>query len=1197
MGVTPPAAARPFAHLHTHTEYSLLDGMSRIPGLVRRAAADGMPAVAITDHGNLIGAFKMHRAAREAGIKPILGCEAYVAPGSRKEKNKDADNQHLVLLAKNETGYRNLLRLTSIAHKDGYHYKPRMDFDLLEEHHEGLIALSACPKGIVPREIVEDGDPLEVAGRYLEVFGKGNYFLEIMDHSPAGEPEGAAARLSGLERRIAEGAIQLSRRTGIPLVGTNDSHYEGPGDARAHDFRLCISTNTTHSSEKRLRFDSEEFYFKSSAEMRKVFASCPEAYANTLEIAERIEDYDLVRKESLLPDFEVPADITLDEHFERSVRDGLAARLEVEAAHGERPPRSDYEARLEVELGVIRRTGYSAYFLIVQDFVRFARRKRIPVGPGRGSAAGSLVAYALGITGIDPLAHGLLFERFLNPDRVSPPDIDVDFCEIRREEVLDYVSEKYGSDRVAQILTLGTLQAKLAVRDVARMLEVPGAEIDRLAKLIPDGVGLEQAFEREPRLKEAVGSDRRLTEIFEIAKRLEGLARNIGTHAAGVVVAPRPLEEVLPLYRDVEPAGGRGAAAGGEGRRRTQFDMKDCEAVGLFKMDFLGLRALTQIEDCARRIEEDPDLELPPGEADAVRAIRDGDFEKVPPDPRAFELFSRADTDGLFQFESSGMRRLLARYRPETLDDLAALNALYRPGPLESGMTDEFVETKRQGRDSRKLDERVRRLFTETRGLIVYQEQVMWAARELAGYSLAQADILRKAMGKKDPAVMAAQEKAFVEGASERGLPRKVAQETFAQIAKFAGYGFNRAHAVGYALVAYVSGWLKALYPVHFMASLLTAQQRSSDKDDRIARTRNSAEERGIRVLPPDLRSSGADARVEKGAVRFGLAALKGVGQPAARAVVEARETLGGVRTLAELLGELDLRAVNRGVLEAFAGAGALDFLGVPRSRVSAAIPQAIRAAQRARARKDEGAQALFGGGGERPADAFAEAPEWSEEERLRREREALGFYWRGHPAKAYREALGGWVSGPISSVTSSGEQEVRIVGLVRRLRKRTTRDGRPMANFAVEDETGHLSVVVFPGEWEHCPSLEQEPAVCVSGRTRKDSGASADDPPEISASRVLLASAAPFEFARRVDLEVADPTEVRRSLELLVGRHPGTATLQLRLGAKGAGSALRVGAGVRPNAEFAAEAISVLGPDAVWLNDRPLPSFALRSA
>ena len=1197
MGVTPPAAARPFAHLHTHTEYSLLDGMSRIPGLVRRAAADGMPAVAITDHGNLIGAFKMHRAAREAGIKPILGCEAYVAPGSRKEKNRDADNQHLVLLAKNETGYRNLLRLTSIAHKDGYHYKPRMDFDLLEEHHEGLIALSACPKGIVPREIVEDGDPLEVAGRYLEVFGKGNYFLEIMDHSPAGEPEGAAARLSGLERRIAEGAIQLSRRTGIPLVGTNDSHYEGPGDARAHDFRLCISTNTTYSSEKRLRFDSEEFYFKSSAEMRKVFASCPEAYANTLEIAERIEDYDLVRKESLLPDFEVPADITLDEHFERSVRDGLAARLEVEAAHGERPPRSDYEARLEVELGVIRRTGYSAYFLIVQDFVRFARQKRIPVGPGRGSAAGSLVAYALGITGIDPLAHGLLFERFLNPDRVSPPDIDVDFCEIRREEVLDYVSEKYGSDRVAQILTLGTLQAKLAVRDVARMLEVPGAEIDRLAKLIPDGVGLEQALEREPRLKEAVGSDRRLTEIFEIAKRLEGLARNIGTHAAGVVVAPRPLEEVLPLYRDVEPAGGRGAAAAGEGRRRTQFDMKDCEAVGLFKMDFLGLRALTQIEDCARRIEEDPDLELPPGEADAVRAIRDGDFEKVPPDPRAFELFSRADTDGLFQFESSGMRRLLARYRPETLDDLAALNALYRPGPLESGMTDEFVETKRQGRDSRKLDERVRRLFTETRGLIVYQEQVMWAARELAGYSLAQADILRKAMGKKDPAVMAAQEKAFVEGASERGLPRKVAQETFAQIAKFAGYGFNRAHAVGYALVAYVSGWLKALYPVHFMASLLTAQQRSSDKDDRIARTRNSAEERGIRVLPPDLRSSGADARVEKGAVRFGLAALKGVGQPAARAVVEARETLGGVRTLAELLGELDLRAVNRGVLEAFAGAGALDFLGVPRSRVSAAIPQAIRAAQRARARKDEGAQALFGGGGERPADAFAEAPEWSEEERLRREREALGFYWRGHPAKAYREALGGWVSGPISSVTSSGEQEVRIVGLVRRLRKRTTRDGRPMANFAVEDETGHLSVVVFPGEWERCPSLEQEPAVCVSGRTRKDSGASADDPPEISASRVLLASAAPFEFARRVDLEVADPTEVRRSLELLVGRHPGTATLQLRLGAKGAGSALRVGAGVRPNAEFAAEAISVLGPDAVWLNDRPLPSFALRSA
>ena len=1198
---------RPFVHLHTHTEYSLLDGMSRISQLAELASGDGMPAVAITDHGHLMGALKMHRAAREAGVKPILGCEAYVAPGSRHDKNPDSENQHLVLLAKNEIGYRNLMRLTSIAHYEGYHYKPRMDLDLLERHHEGLIALSACPKGIVPREIVEGGDPLRVAGEYREIFGPGNYYLEVMDHSSPAAVGDGAERLGRLEQQIWEGAIRLSQATGIPLVGTNDSHYAEKHDAAAHDLRLCISTNTPYSREKRLRFDTEEFFFKDSAEMEAVFADCPEAYRNTLEIAERIEDFDLLRQESLLPEFEVPGGATIDEHFEQSVRAGLDRRLSSSSPHGERPPRSDYEDRIALELGVIRATGYSAYFLIVQDFVKFARDCHIPVGPGRGSAAGSLVAYALGITGIDPLAHGLLFERFLNPERVSPPDIDVDFCEIRRDEVLDYVSATYGSDRVAQIMTLGTMQAKLVVRDLGRMLELPPAEADRLAKLIPDGVGLEEAIAGEPRLREAAERDGTVARIFSAARRLEGLPKSIGTHAAGVVVAPRPLEEVLPLYRDVEPSAGARSRADGGGavRRRTQFDMTDCEAVGLFKMDFLGLRALTHIEDCARRIEEDEALDLTPEQGEGVRAIRAGDFERVQPNPEAFALFGRADTDGIFQFESAGMRRLLASYRPETLDDLAALNALYRPGPLESGMTRDFVEAKKKGGESTKLDPRVRRLFTETRGLIVYQEQVMLAARELAGYSLGQADLLRKAMGKKDPQVMAEQEKTFVEGAVQRGLPRDLAQDTFTQIEKFAGYGFNRAHAVGYALVAYVAGWLKALFPRHFLASLLTAQERSADKDERIARIRASAEAAGIRILPPDVLRSGAEFRVEGEAVRYGLAALKQVGEGAAQAVVAARGRLGGFSSLAEMLGEVDLRIVNKGVLEAFAGSGALDFLEVDRSRIRETIPAAMKTAQWARACRDGGAQPLFGKRDEAPRDVFAGVEDWSEPERLRREREAFGFYWEGHPAREYREALGRSVSGPLGRVSPNGE-EVRLVGEVGKLRKRNTRDGRAMANFEIRDETGAVEVVVFPGEWESCPSLEDEPVVAVRGRvraTRGGAGAGREGParaegteerPELTATEVLRGVDAFFASVRRVDLTVADPGGVREALRALLDRHAGSA--ELRLFFPEAGMTLRAGGGVRPSGDFARAVFDLLGPGSVRLNRAPLPSFALAS-
>ncbi len=1195
---------RPFVHLHTHTEYSLLDGMSRLSDVVGRAAREGMPAVAITDHGNLIGALKFHEAAREVGVKPILGCEAYVAPGSRREQNPDSENQHLVLLAKNRTGFRNLMRLSSIAYSEGFYFKPRMDFELLAEHHEGLIALSACPKGIVPREVVTGGDPVEWAGRYQEVFGKDNYYLEIMDHTPPGGATPEGARLSDLELRIRSGVVEVARKTGIPLVGTNDSHYASARDADAHDLRLCISTNRPVKDPRRLKFHSDQFFFKTSRQMEAVFEDCPEAYRNTLEIAGRIEDFELVDERSLLPDFEVPAGTTLDAHFEESARSGLARRLDSPEVHGARPPRGDYEDRLGVELDVIRQTGYSAYFLIVQDFVRFAQDRGIPVGPGRGSAAGSLVAYALGITDIDPLPHGLLFERFLNSERISPPDIDVDFCEVRREEVLDYVTETYGSDRVAQIMTLGTMQAKLVVRDVGRMLELPPPQVDRLAKLIPERMSLAQALESVSELREARRNPD-FDRLFGLAERLEGLPRSVGTHAAGVVIAPGPLEEILPLYRDVETKrlDSGGGAASGQGvivRRRTQWDMKDCERAGLFKMDFLGLRNLTQIEDCARRVQEDPNTARTAGEGEALALIRAGRFEKVPPDPETFRLFARADTDGIFQFESPGMRDLLSRYKPENLDDLAAMNALYRPGPLESGMADDFVAAKANGRLSDKLDPRVRNLVPETRGLIVYQEQVMLVAQKLAGFSLNRADGLRKAMGKKDPEAMAREEGGFVEGAVAGGLSRRVAQETFQQIAKFAGYGFNRSHAVGYALVAYVAGWLKTHFPLHFIASLLTAQHRAGDKDERIARIRQGALARGVEVLPADIQHSGAEALVEGGGVRYGLGAIKQVGDRAAREIERARRECGRFDSLRHFLEAVEPKSLNRAVVESLACAGALDFLGVPRSRILPAIPDALDAANRARGRQEAGVQSLFGGGSEPPVDVFPEAPAWSDAERLRREREALGFYWEGHPATEYRTALETIITGPVkAALDAKPKAAAGIVGLVRELRKRTTRAGRPMGQFSLEDETGVIGVVVFPDLWESCPTLDGEPVVVVQGNLRGDGpeaaggGRRRSQRGELAASEILLADEAPYLLAREVELLVAEPERLAGALRDLLREHPGRRPLRLRVRVRGIEVLIETATPVRPSRAFARAAWELLGPDTVLLDGQAPPSFA----
>ncbi len=1202
------AGRRPFIHLHTHTEYSLLDGMSRIDEVVAIAKRDGMPAVAMTDHGNLHGALKFHRAAKAAGVKPILGMEAYMAPGSHRERNRQGENRHLVLLAKNAVGFRNLMKLTSMAHAEGFYFQPRMDLEMLERHHEGLIALSGCPAGELPRAILNGGDAMGIAGRYQEIFGRGNYFLEVMDHRG---PDGKSlhSELASVEPRIRAGVEELARRTGIPLVGTNDSHYPHADDVEAHDVMLCISMNKPVSAPHRLRFDGDQFFFKSSAQMEQVFRDTPEAYRNTMEIAEAIEEFDLFEEgRALLPEFQPPEGRTLDEHFDRSVREGLEARLRSGAAYGPRPDRAEYESRLRLETDVIRRTGYSAYFLIVQDFVRFARKRGIPVGPARGSAGGSLIAYALSITDVDPLVHGLLFERFLNPDRVSPPDIDVDFCEFRREEVLDYVFERYGSDRTAHIVTTGTLHAKGAVRDVARMLELHPGEIDRLAKQIPDNATVAEALRAVPMLKEAA-RDPRIAHVFQLAQRLEGLPRQTGTHAAGVVIAPKPLDEILPLGRFADAGKSRWPQPRGSGgearapRRLTQYDMKDCEAVGLFKMDFLGLRNLTQIEDCAERIDADRELLLSGGKQAAIAAIRAFQYERVPPDPQVFALFAEADTDGIFQFEGRGVRELLRQYRPETLDDLAAMTALFRPGPLKSGMARDFVRAKQRERQSEKLPPRVRRLFPETRGLIVYQEQVMLAARELAGYSLAQADILRKAMGKKDPEVMRSQQERFVRGAVAKGLPRREASQLFEQIANFAGYGFNRSHAVGYALVAYVAAWLKTHFPVHFLASLLTARRRAG-KGEKLGWIRSAAEARGLRILPPDVQRSGAEAEVEGGAVRYGLAAVKHVGEAAARAIVAARKSHGAFESLSRLAREVEAGTLNRGALEALTGAGALDFLDMPRSRILAAIPDVLRRANQSRSRDAAGVQPLFGAASNVLKDSFPQAPGWSEAERLRREFDAFGFYWSGHPAEEVREVFGTRVTGSIEEIRANGEAgQIQGVGQVRHLRKRKTRDGNMMGEFRLEDETGFIKVVAFPDTWRATP-VQDEDLVVVSGELRKgraptssssSGGIGGEAEPEVIAESLAPPEAAFCQTVRRVDLIVVRPEGRKDALSDLIARHqPGRAGLRLDLRARRR-YVLDTATRLRPDRSLMIEARALLGDDAVRLDGRPLPRFLLR--
>src|SRR4051812_28536143 len=863
-----------FVHLHLHTEFSLLDGACRIDELLDEAVKLKMPALAVTEHGNMFSSVVFHDHARDRGLKPILGCEVYVAQGSRFDKSgPQTETNHLVLLAETYEGWQNLIKLSSAGYTEGFYYRPRIDKELLARHSKGLIGLSSCLKGEVASALrVEQAKPaLEAAARLRDILGPDNFFLEM--------------QYQGIDEQkvVNRGLVPLARELNLPLVATNDVHYLRQGDYQPHDILLCIGSGKTVNDEKRLRYTGDQFFLKTPEQMASVFAGHDDALTNTLLIAERC-NVKIPKGTNHLPVFGVPDGLTLDDYFEQVARDGFAQRLprlqQLQAAGSLRKTIDEYTTRLDYEIAMIKKMGYTGYFLIVWDFIKYGREHGIPVGPGRGSAAGSLVAWSLRITDVDPMHYDLLFERFLNPERISMPDIDIDFCERRRAEVIDYVTQKYGRENVAQIITFGTMKAKAVVRDVGRVIEMPFADVDKVAKLIPAALDmtLDKALEESEPLRQMEQNDPKVKELLSVARRLEGMTRHASVHAAGVVIAPKAITEYAPLYR------------GAHDEIVTQWSMKDIERVGLLKMDFLGLSTLTLITDAVAEIERTTGERV-----DIGRVSLD--------DAKTYQIFQDGQTYGIFQFESSGMRDILRKAKPQTLEDLIALNALYRPGPLRSGMVDDYIARK-QGKTEVKYElPQLEPILRETYGVIAYQEQVMRISNVLAGFTLGEADVLRKAMGKKKADVMAAMRKKFVDGASKNGTSEKKSGHIFDLMEHFAGYGFNKSHSTAYAFLAYQTAYLKANYPWHFAAALLTIEAQNADK---LALYLGECRDRGVPVLPPDINESQLRFTVEADrGVRFGLTAIKNVGEGAIQSLLEVRQKQGRIVSLTALCEDL----------------------------------------------------------------------------------------------------------------------------------------------------------------------------------------------------------------------------------------------------------------------------------------------------
>lgn len=1044
-----------FIHLHVHTQYSLLDGAIRFSDLFALAKAYKMPSVAITDHGNLFGAIEFYQKALQNGIKPIIGCETYIAPESRLDKTSrgiDSTSYHLVLLVKNLQGYKNLLKMVTSSYLEGFYYKPRIDMELLRKHNEGLIALSACLHGQIPY-LINHGNKegaKSIARELKNIFDGGRFYLEIQENNI---PE---------QKVVNEELIALAKELSLPLVATNDCHYLKKEDVKAHDVLLCIQTGKTVDDQDRMKFSTDQLYFKSPAEMTAAFSYCPEAIKNTVKIAQAC-NLELTFDEYHFPNFPIPKDETLDSILEREARAGLEEKLDYMKENDKNfyQREKKYRERLDEEIEVIKKMGFSGYFLIVADFINHARKIKVPVGPGRGSAAGSLVAYSLKITDLDPIPYNLIFERFLNPERISMPDIDIDFCIEGRDKIIKYVLEKYGKNQVAQIITFGKMQAKGVIRDVGRALGMSYGSVDKIAKLVPStlNITLKEAIKQEPAFKESEAKDPKVKELIGIAMSLEGLVRHASTHAAGVVISDREISEYLPLYK------------GQKDEVTTQFDMKAIEKIGLIKFDLLGLKTLTVIDKAVKLINSGKDKNF---------SLDDIDLG----DKKSYQLLSDGNTAGIFQLESSGMRDILIKLKPETFEDLIAVIALYRPGPLGSGMVDDFIKRKHGKTEVSYELPQLKGILNDTYGIIVYQEQVMKTASELADFSLGDADILRRAMGKKIPQEMTKQKDKFLDGAKKNNIDLKKAEKVFDLMAKFAEYGFNKSHSAAYAKISFQTAYLKSHFSIYFMAALLTSE---ADNTDKVIRHITECHEQQIDVLPPDINESHQDFTVVDGKIRFGLKAVKNVGTGAIDSIISSREKEGFFSSIFDFCEKNDLRRVNKRVLESLIKCGAFDSTGLFRSQLMTMMEEAVESAHNHRKANLSGQLSMFGHLSSftaKKGHIAPNIPEWQESQRLSFEKEVLGFYLTGHPLSKFQEEIDEYTN---SNLLAAGREkykkQVRIAGIVTSIKEIIDRKGGRMAFVALEDLKGSIEAIVYSKIYKETSSLlKADQPLLISG-------------------------------------------------------------------------------------------------------------------
>ncbi|MFQ5702559.1 MAG: DNA polymerase III subunit alpha [Gemmatimonadales bacterium] len=1157
-----------FAHLHTHSEYSLLDGACRIPYLVKKIGELGMDSLAVTDHGNLHAAWRFYEEARAQRIRPIIGFEAYMSFGPRQAREKPADApaqySHLVLLAKNRKGYKNLIRLSSIGFLEGFYRRPRIDKEVLAQYSDGIICLAACLSGEISLWLRRHdiAQARQSAEWFTHTFGPNGFWLEVQDHGIADE------------RVVSQGMFQLGEELGLPIVATNDAHYLERADHEAHDCLLAIGTGKDLDDPKRFRFYGQESYVKSEAEMAELFPDRPDILENTQHVADLCEfDFE---KRYFVPEFPRPA--------ESKSEDDLLIELAIRGAEDRycKPLTPEVRRRLDYELETITRLGYSGYFLIVHDFIKAARERGIPVGPGRGSAAGSLVAYALRITDVDPLEFDLLFERFLNPDRVSMPDIDVDFCFERRWEVIEYVRERYGRESVGQIITFGTMKARAAIRDIARVLRVSATDADKIAKLIPTGpaysLSVAEASQKVPEIQELSQENDTIGRLLYLAERVEGLSRHASVHAAGIVIAPGPLQEYVPVCTQPQRSGNSGA--NGKDTLITQFDMVSLEKIGMLKIDFLGLKTLTVIQDAVEMIHQRHGVEV--------------DFDEIDlDDPKVYEMLREGRTAGMFQFESPLGTDILRQLQTDRFDDLVATNALVRPGPLDSGMHQVYIRRKRGEEAVRYPHPALEEILKPTYGVILYQEQVMRIAHVLAGFTLAEADVLRKAVGKKDAVLIERELLRFVERCVERGHTRRAIEDIAAQIKTFGRYGFNKSHSVAYSIISFRTAWLKAHYPAEFMAALLSSEIGDTGK---VVSYINEARDLGLEVLPPSVDESGLKFTVTGDCdIRFGLGAVRNVGRGAIESIIAARERWGQHQSLAEFCERVDLRLCNKRVLESLIAAGALDHLGTHRAQLAAAIEPAFAEAQLRQMERDTGQENLFG---DRPEEVsgptsktLPDVPAWTEAERLAKEKAVLGFFISGHPLERFRHEVQLFGSRTTATLGTWSEHQVSagvvVIAVKRRISRKT---GSEYARLTVEDFHGTAEALVFPDAWSRLSDIIQPDSALLLTGTYSARDRGEDKAP------FIVEGAEPLDGLRRsgamgLELIYKDPdgdiADVANGIVALCSAHPGPAPVFVEWRAPDNGTTARFRSrrvSVQLDDDFLNALRELVGPDRVRL-------------